>query len=274
MKTLYSTCILLILTIALTAQTPNLSPSSEITQTVGLTDVTVNYSRPSMKGRSIFGGILPYNEFWRVGANNATKISLKGDLTIATQVFKKGDYAVLAKPEKNQWSLFFYPYESTNWGSYREQTPYKTLTIKTQSIQESVETLEFSFKNLSMGACDLVLVWENTKIVLALKTDINAQVLKNIEKMEAGPGMFQYFFAAVFLHEQNLDLNKALRFVNNAIDVKNPDFFMVHRKAAILKDLNKNTEALQVAKLALELSKKAENNDFIRLSNELIAELK
>src|SRR5690606_23258948 len=99
-------------------QTPQPSPVAKIEQRIGLIDVTLEYSRPSMKGRKIFGDLVPYGEVWRTGANAATKITFSEDVTIEGNMVKKGAYALLTKPGEKSWIIMLYPHTSTNFGSY------------------------------------------------------------------------------------------------------------------------------------------------------------
>lgn len=261
------------LTLSAQLKVPALSPLSKIEQKVGLTDVSIEYSRPSAKGRAIFGGILPYGEFWRVGANSPTKLTFSDDVMIDGKEFTKGDYTVLAKPQANSWMLFFYPYTEKNWTKYIDKTPYYQFTVPVKKNSEKIETFEMSFKKLTINSTDLVLSWENVQVTIPIKVEVNNKALKNIEKMEKGPSIFDYYFASVFLHDQKLDLNKALDFINKAVKVEKPRFFMTHRKALILKDLNRKKEALEVAKQSLESAQKAKNKDFVRMNKELIKQL-
>jgi len=110
-------------------QTPQPSPSSTVMQTIGLTDVTVQYSRPAVKGRTIFGDLVPYDKVWRTGANSAVKISFSDDVTVEGKELTKGDYAILTKPGMKTWDVHFYTYESSSWGSYVEKEPQAVVTV-------------------------------------------------------------------------------------------------------------------------------------------------
>lgn len=266
-------CCFTILTMSAQLKVPALSPLSKIEQKVGLTDISVLYSRPSVKGRTIFGGILPFGEFWRAGANSPTKLIFSHEVTINKKAFAKGEYTILAKLNANSWELFFYPYTEKSWSKYVDKVPYYQIMVPVKRIAEKIETFEISFKNIAIDAVDLTLSWENTQVVIPIKVEVNNKVLQNIEKMEKDPSIFDYYFASMFLHNQKLDLNKALSFINKAVDTEKPRFFMTYRKALILKDLNRKKEALKVARQSLESAKEAKNKDFIRLNNELIKQL-
>ncbi|NER18369.1 DUF2911 domain-containing protein [Spongiivirga citrea] len=256
-------------------RTPALSPGSTVKQTVGLTDIEITYSRPAVKGRTIFGkdGIVPYGKFWRTGANAATKISFTSDLSFGEANLPKGDYTILTKPSSTSWEVFIYKYDSTNWSSYVEKDPIAILDISIQQLNAPIESLEYAIQNVTMDGADLEISWNRTSIQIPIQIDTKAQVLKNIDHAMAGPSIFENFNAALYLHENKIELPKALTYIQNATKSKNAQFFMVYREALILKDLGRKNEALTAAKRSLELSEKAKNDDFIRFSKKLIAEL-
>ncbi|MFP2997754.1 DUF2911 domain-containing protein [Spongiivirga sp. MCCC 1A20706] len=256
-------------------RTPALSPGSTVKQTVGLTDIEINYSRPAVKGRSIFGpdGIVQYGEFWRTGANAATKISFNGDLSFGKADLSKGDYTILTKPGKTSWKIFIYKYESPNWSSYVEKKPLATLEVATKKLNTSVESLEYAIQNISMDTANLEISWDRTSVQIPIQIDTKTQVLKNIDRAMAGPSIFENFNAALYLHENKIELPRALTYIQKATKNENAQFFMVYREALILRDLGKQKDALVAAKRSLKLSEEAKNNDFIRFSKKLISEL-
>ncbi len=255
---------------------PALSTSAEFKQTIGLTEIEVKYSRPSAKGRKIFGkdGLIPYKEFWRTGANSATKITFGDDIIIGKQLLKKGAYTILTIPEENMWSIHFYPYESTNWNNYVKKEPLivlKTSSIKSQKIKE---TFTISVDNIAMDSADLIFAWEYIILSVPIKVEVKDRVMDNIKKAIEGPSNNEYFQAALFMHETQIDLETALTYIQKVTKSDKALFFQVYREALILKDLGRKKEAITVAKRSLELSKAAKNNDFIRLNENLINTLR
>ncbi|WP_298542007.1 DUF2911 domain-containing protein [uncultured Aquimarina sp.] len=251
---------------------PALSPSSKTIQTVGLTEIKIEYSRPSKRERTIFGenGIIPYNELWRTGANAATKITFNDDITIFETPVKKGSYAILTKPGKNTWEVYFYTYNSGNWNTYVDQTPIATFTAKNIQLNEVFETFMIYMDQITLDSSQLIFVWDQTKIALPLKFDTHKKTMTSIEKTISGPTDFEYFQVALYLHEAQTDLDRALEYIQKVTKNKNALFFQVYRESLILADLDKKTEAIVVAKRSLELSKKAKNKDFIRLNEKNI----
>lgn len=254
---------------------PALSPSAKTVQIIGLTNVSINYARPSVRDRTIFGekGLIPFGEIWRVGANAATKITIDNTIEMGGQTLEKGEYAILAKPEKVNWTFYLYPYESSSWGSYLKKEPLKTIVTTSTQSTEKAENLAFGFQNITFNSADLVLAWEHTQVRIPITVDTETQVAKNMKQTFDGPSNSDYFLAAVYLHETNTELEKALTYIQKVTANEKAFFFQVYREAAILKDLNQKTAALAAAKKSLALSEKAGNNDFVRLNEQLIKEL-
>ncbi|WP_405208612.1 DUF2911 domain-containing protein [Aquimarina sp. LLG6339-5] len=260
--------IITVATVNAQLKVPALSPSSTTTQTVGLTEIKIEYSRPSKRNRIIFGenGIIPFGELWRTGANAATKISFNDDLTISGTVLKKGSYTILTKPDESNWKVYFYTYKSGNWNTYINQKPIASFTTKTIEKKEVSESFLIYIDTITLDSAELVFSWGTTKIILPLKFDTHEKTMSNIEKTLSGPSNFDYFQAALYLHETQKDLNTALNYIQKVTKAENPLFFQVYRESLILADMNRKPEAITVAKKSLELSKKAGNKDLIRLN--------
>ncbi len=264
--------IITVSTVSAQLTVPALSPMSKTTQTVGLTEIEIEYSRPSKRNRAIFGenGIIPYNELWRTGANAATKITFTADVTIFETSIKKGSYAILTKPGKTSWEIYFYTYTSGNWNTYQDQVPIASFTTKHIELNEALETFLIYMDQITLDSAQLVFAWDQVKIAVPLKFDTHKKTMASIAKTISGPTDFDYFQAALYLHEAQRDLDKALIYIQKATRGKNPLFFQVYREALILADLDRKTQAITAAKKSLELSKKAKNKDFIRLNEKNI----
>ncbi len=260
--------IITVATVNAQLKVPALSPSSKTTQTVGLTEIEIEYSRPSKRNRIIFGenGIIPFGELWRTGANAATKISFNDDITISGTILKKGTYTILTKPEKSNWQVYFYSYKSGNWNTYVNQKPIASFTTKTIEKKEISESFLIYIDSITLDSAELVFSWDTIKIILPLKFNTYEKTMSNIEKTLSGPSNFDYFQAALYLHETQRDLNTALSYIQKVTKAENPLFFQVYRESLILADMDRKLEAITVAKKSLELSKKAGNKDLIRLN--------
>lgn len=266
---IYSTPVIAQLTI------PSLSTSASITQSIGLSEIAVEYSRPSAKGRKIFGenGLLPYQIAWRTGANNATKITFSENTIIGGIELEKGSYTLISYPGASEWEIQWYPYTSNNWLDYLDEDPIITLNIPVKTVERYVETFEIRIQDITLDSGILLLEWENTALHIPIHVDEKERITTSIERTLSGPSNADYFQAALYLHETQSDLEKALDYIKKVTSSDNALFFQVTREAQILMDLKMYDEALVSAKRALELSKKVDSKDFIRLNQKLIKEL-
>lgn len=251
-------------------QLPAQSPSAIVKQTIGLTEVEISYFRPSARERIIFGELLPYKEFWRVGANAATKITFSGDVLVDGKVLKKGSYSLLALPESNTWKLNWYTYTSTDWNDYAATEPVLQLQLPVNTRDKPLESLELHFQDITLDSATLLLEWERTLLKIPIQVQEQEQILKRIDRTLAGPSSFDYYFAALYLHESQTDLETALKYIQKVTSSKDALFFQVSREAFILRDLGKIAAAKTVAERALELSRKAGNKDFVRMNLKII----
>lgn len=254
-------------------KTPAASPSGKIMQEVGLTNVTVEYSRPSMKGRSIFAkdGLVPTGEIWRTGANQATKVSFDQPVMIGGQKLERGDYAILSKPGTETWEVMFFPYESGNWGSYVEKTPAATVKAGVKQMPGLTETFTIGFANLKNTRGDMYLQWSNAYVPLTIETETDEMAMASIDRVLAGPSARDYYLAASYYHDNGKDLNKAYEYASkaNKMDAK---FWQLRREALILADLGRTKEAIQVAQRSMQMAQEAGNMDYVRMNEKSIKE--
>lgn len=269
----------LMLSISLTAlaqiQLPALSPAIEIVQKIGLTTVTLSYSRPSLRGRDLFGaeGILAFGAKWRTGANATTKIELSKDIEINGKPLSKGTYTLLTTPQAGTCTFHFYPYEQLPYTYFLEQEAMLEITVATQETDYAVETLLLYFDAIGLSSANFVLHWANYRVEIPVKVNEHQAIISNIDRVLAGPSAFNYFQAALYLHETQTDLPLALTYIQKATQDANALFFQVYREALILRDLNRKEEALDAARRSVELSEKAGNADFVRLGKQMIEDL-
>lgn len=265
----------LLLSLPLTAQinTPSASPTAKLMTTVGLTDVHVQYSRPSMKGRTIFSsnGLVPFGDIWRTGANQATKITFGDDVMFGETKVKAGDYAILTVPEKEMWTAMLFPYEGGSWGSYKEKTPAAQATAKVMSLSNSVETFTIDINNNTMEGAHLVMSWDKTSVHFPIAVEVKEQVMANIDRVMAGPSARDYYAAATFMHDAGGNKKQALEYIQKANAMEEtPRYWMIRREAMILADLGMNEKAIMKAKESLTLAKEAGNMDYVRLNEKSI----
>lgn len=276
LRTIFS---LLMLSISLTTfaqiKLPAPSPSIEITQRIGLTTAQLSYSRPSLNGRVLLGqeGILAHGKKWRTGANATTKIAFSNDIEMDNYQLPKGTYALLSTPEEQTWTFHFYPYEQLPYTSFIEKKPIFEITLPIHKLDYSLETLSLHFENTTLNSAHLVLQWANYKVEIPIQVNEHQSILANIEKTLKGPSNFDYFQAALYLHETQTELPLALTYIQKVTQNDAALFFQVYREALILRDLNKKDAAIKAAKRAMELAQKTGNDDFVRLNQQLIRKL-
>ena len=237
------------------------SPFTKVEQTVGLTKVTLEYSRPAMRGRVIFGELVPFDKLYRTGANVNTKISFDKDVTINGKELKAGTYAIFTKPGKMAWEVIFYT-DASNWGTPREWDYSKvalTITAKVKATFSPVESFTMSFKNLSDNAADLEISWENTSVNLNIGVYSDKEVVASIEKTLAGPTAQDYALAARYYLSKK-DFDKALSLIDKAVDKSKGtrfDFSYSFRKAQLLAQKGDYKAAIKQATDAKSLAEKA-----------------
>lgn len=255
-------------------KTPQPSPSSKLEQVVGLTDVTLEYSRPSMRGRVIFGGLVPYGKLWRTGANANTKITFSDNVTIDGQELLKGTYAIYTIPNETTWDVIFYS-DANNWGTpqvWDESKVAAKTTVAVKPISYNVETFTIDINNLSNNRATLNMIWEKTHIAVPFDVPTDAIASKSIEVTMAGPSDNDYFQAATYYHTEGKDLKQALAWMKKAIEGDDPEFWYLRRMSLIQADLGDKKGAIATAKLSLAGAEKANNADYVKMNKESIAE--
>jgi len=247
--------------------TPAPSPTAELSMQVGLTDVHIEYSRPSVKGREVFSeeGLVPYGDMWRTGANAATKFTFSDAVTLGGQKLEGGSYAVLTQPGEDQWEIRFYPYESTNWGAYVELDPAASFTADPREIDYLVETFLININNVRHNKATIDLMWENTLVSLPLEVDVDDKVMGQIERTMGGPTANDYMAAANYYLETGKDLEKAAKWAAKANEM-NPRFWTLRTQAQILAEMGRYDKAIEVAKKSKEMAQEAGNKDYVRMN--------
>lgn len=259
-------------------QTPAPSPSAKVEQKVGLTDVTLEYSRPSMRGRTIFGDLVPYDKVWRTGANKNSTVTFSDDVSIDGQTLKAGAYAVYTKPGKENWEVYFYS-DTNNWGNPEQWDENKVAaktTVEAYPIPFNVETFSMDFNNLSNNGANLEIYWEKTYIAVPFEVPTVKKAMASIEKtMGSGDVKAQdYFQSAVYYLQEGQDLEKASEWVNKAISMSGdePPFWMLRQKSLILAKKGDKKGAIEAAKASLAGAEKNGNTDYVKLNKDSLKE--
>jgi hypothetical protein len=254
---------------------PQPSPAATLKQRVGLTDFEIVYSRPSVKGRKIFGALVPFGEVWRTGANAATKITFSTDVRFEGNAVPAGSYALVTIPGEKEWTVIL-SRVTGEWGAYAYDDKNDQLRVKVapKTLAEPVETMTIEFANLRDASASLVIAWDKTLVPVKLTTDLVDSLKAEIAEAMAGDGKKPYFQAAMFYYEHDLDLKQALAWIEEAVKERPDAVWIVYRKGLVQAKAGDKKGALESAKAALELAKKAGGSlgaEYTRLSETLIA---
>jgi hypothetical protein len=259
-------------------RTPQASPKQVLEQAVGLTDVKVEYSRPSAKGRSVYGELVPYGKMWRTGANANTIVTFSEDVVIGGKTLPKGQYALYTLPKADSWDVIFYA-DTNNWGlpeKYDDKKEALRTTVKPEFLSRNVETLTIGVNNLDNDYGHLEIAWEKTMVSVKFEVPTKQTALKSIETTMAGPSVNDLFAAAQYYYQSNADQNKALTWMNMAID-KYPKgqevpFYFLRQKSLIQAKLGDKKGAIETAKLSQAAAEKANNADYVKMNKDSIQE--
>lgn len=253
-------------------QTPAPSPLAKVTQNVGLAEITIEYSRPGVKDRTIFGDLVPYGEFWRTGANATTKITFSEDVSIAGKDLKKGTYSLFSFPGKSKWDVIFSTSMSLPGGSgYDASKEAVRVTLPSSQLDQLVETFTINVGNIRNNSATIDLTWENTQVSIPVSLDTDAKVFASIDQVMAGPSAGDYYAAASYYLATGKDLEKAHKWVSKAVEMGNgSQFWIMHTKAKIEAKLGKKEEAIKTAKMSIEAAKAAGNAQYVKFNEDLI----
>ena len=256
-------------------QTPKASPSAKFEQRVGLTDIKVEYSRPSKNERIVFGNVVPFDEIWRTGANENTKFTTSDFLVFGTDTLKAGTYAIYTKPGKESWEILFYT-ETTNWGNPEKWNDAK-VALKTKAkvsgLANEVETFSISLENLETTSASLNFTWDKTVASVNFTVPTSTKVMANIQKTMAGPSASDYYGAGNYYYTEKKDLKQALTWVSKAVELQGEEaFWMLRTKALIQADLGDKKGAIETAKKSLLAAEKANNKRYVDLNKASIEE--
>ena len=258
--------------------TPRVSPASEVEQMVGLTEIEIEYSRPSMRGREVFGNLVPFGKVWRTGADNSTKISFDTDVIISGKTIQSGTYSIFSIPNKESWEIILYS-DVELWGVPRDWSENKIVfssmfDVKKLKKSNTVETFTISFNDLTNNDVNMSISWENTSVDIKIEVPTRSMVESDINKvLSDNPKSSDYYAAAVFYRQENINLDKALEWMNKAIEMnESPRFWQYRQQSLIMAANDKFADAVDAAKKSLKLAIEADNQDYIKMNRESIAE--
>jgi len=282
MKTLLASVVLLSLGAPLGAQITMApaSPHAQIEQQVGLATVTLDYSRPGVKGREVFGKLEPYGRVWRTGANASTKLGFDRDVQFGGEDVPAGTYALYTIPGEREWTLIL----STNielWGAggYDAAQDLLRLTVPVTPLESLQETLTLDFTGFHDNGADFVLRWEHVELSVPVFVDSDAEVFRQIDEhvrnAEGEVSAQAYFAAGAFYFEKNRDLPQAAAWMEQAVEGAPHAFWMVYARAEVARAMGDDALALEWAERAHGMVADAPNDyGYLAKSQMLIDELK
>lgn len=255
--------------------TPAPSPSSKLIQMVGLTEVVVDYSRPSMRGRTVFGDLVPYGKLWRTGANAYTKISFDTDVTIAGSSVEAGTYSIFTKPGEKEWEVFFYTDiegggTPSNWD---DSKVVAKAVVPVYPIEMPIETFTITIDDLTSTGANLGIMWEKVYVGIPFGVPTDAAVMKSIDKMMSGPGAGDYYAAATYYFSEGKDIGKAKEWMDKAMSMTDdPAYWQLRQQSLILAKSGDKKGAIEAAKKSLAKATEAGNDDYVKLNKDSLKE--
>ena len=267
---------ILFFTLSIHAQIPRpqLSPKAKLVQTVGLSEVTIDYSRPSVRERTIFGDLVPYNVLWRTGANRNTLITFSHDVVISGKPLSKGTYALYTTPNKDAWRVYFYN-KTVNWGTpaqWEEEQISLAIRAEVQDVPHT-ESFRISIENITLDTADLQLAWEKTAIQLPIVFPTNKIMESNLSKLNVdNASANDLYTAAVYYFNNDKDLQKAKEWITKAVALRDDAFWFYRQKSLIHEALGELKMAIDAAQRSLELAESAGNQQYVNLNKKKLRE--
>jgi hypothetical protein len=259
------TSLAVLATIAAGAQDlPQPSPSTHLEQRVGLTDITLDYSRPSVNGRVIFGDLVPFGSHWRAGANQNTKVTFSKPVTIAGTDVAAGTYSLSMIPNKGTWTVILNT-KTDMWGvdGYSQEQDVLRVEVTPQAIAP-VETMRISLENITVSNAEIVLDWSDVRIALPVELNTMELATANIDAaIAAEPENWRvYRNAANFYNQNNIELATALTYMEKSIALNPDSWYSYYLYAQVLAKNDRKKEAKKAASKALEMGRaeSAKNN--------------
>jgi hypothetical protein len=252
---------------------PQPSALVNVSQNFATSKIEIAYSRPSMRGRKVFGDIVPYGQFWRTGANAATAITFGEDVKVNGIDVKAGKYGLITFPGESEWTVVLSKDFPTWEGAYKKENDVARFTVKPTKIAHTVETFTIDIANMLENRCDIVLSWENTSVSFEVVANYDERIMKQIETT-MGRDPRPYYQAANYYYENGKDLNKALAWVDIAVDMNPKGYWVVLLKAKIQKEMKDYRGALATSQLSYDLAKEQGSDTYMKNNERLMSEIK
>jgi len=272
---LFAFAVVLSTTLTAQLQTPAPSPAATFTQVVGLTDVAVDYSRPAMRGRTIFGDLVPYGKVWRTGANARTKVTFGDDVKVGGSDLKKGTYAIFSIPQQSEWEVIFYT-EYQGGGAPAELDESKVaarVTVPVYPIEMDIQSFTMTIDDITSGGAVLGIMWEKTYIGVPFEVPTDAKVSSAIDKVMNGPGAGDYYAAASYYFSEGKDIAKAKEWIDKAMSmIEKPRFWQLRQQSLIYAKAGDKKGAIELAKKSLADAEASGNADYIKMNKDSLKE--
>jgi len=254
--------------------TPQPSPTANIKQNFALSNIEISYSRPGVKGRKVFGDLVPYGKVWRTGANNATTITFGEEVMIGGKKVPAGKYGLLTIPGESEWVIIISKQTNvTSPADYKQDQDVVRVTAKPEKVPFSIETFMINIDNIKSNSCEIAFGWDNVYTSFPVTADVESKVMEQIKNSMEKDNK-PYFNAALYYIDNGKDLNKAVEWLDKAY-AQNPEaFWVLYQKARAQKMLGKKTDAIATSNKSIEIAKKAKNDDYVALNEKLQKEMK
>lgn len=276
MKKIIILCIgLLSMTGIATAQAvriPAASTTQSVQQEFGLSSIKLTYSRPNVKGRKIFGTLIPIGQVWRTGANAPTKLSFGDDVMLEGKLVPAGEYALYSIPGKDEWTIILSK-NTKLWGAmgYQESDDLLRVKVKPVALNKSVESFSIGFEQVMANSCEMQLIWDKTLVPVKITTDIDSKIMAGIDAAMQGASK-PFYQAASYYFDNNKDLNKAYEWIKEATSANPKAYWMEHLKAKIELKMGLKAAAIESAKRSIAVAESEKNQDYVVLNQQLITE--
>lgn len=275
MKNLILTCALAgIVAFASAQDFPQPSPRAQSLQMVGLTEMDIEYSRPGVKDRKIFGELVPYGELWRTGANSATKVTFSKDVSIDGKPVKAGSYSVFTIPMEDKIMVMFNSNPESSTGEYDKNLDVVTVEVPFEKSDQFVERMRFNFENVKESTVDLVFNWANRTFTVPISVDTEAHVEARLEERlrEKDLPFTFYRAAADYYIKHDKDPKKAVEWAEKSVDSKAYYWNVITLAQAYAAAGNKE-KAIEAAERSKKLAQEAGADYYVKLNDELIARM-
>jgi hypothetical protein len=254
-------------------KTPAPSPTQTIKQDFGTSSIELSYSRPGVKGRKVFGDLVPFGKVWRTGANNATTINFGEEVVIGGKKIPAGKYGLVTIPDKDSWTIIITKQlDVTSPSGYKEDMDVVRVNASPGKTPVDVETFTMNFSNVKPSTVDLLIMWDRTVVVLPISTDVETRVMAQIDQLMNKDNR-PYYSAAMYYMDNGKDLNQALVWFDKAAELQPKAYWVHHQRANCLAKLGKKSEAKEAAEKSKALAIDQKNDDYVRLNEKLLAEL-